>query len=503
MRLLDSLYPRLSHLPEFAGIGKSERKRIVRSCRWKIFRHWQYWVSSIAVFLFIVILYLVIALWYVNLNARFLSLPLISISAFMSLLLILAFVYLAQQIKIYYLAPYLVQAMPDGINDTNSHTNNQQLRKRTIKKGLLYSIPPLILVFACVAIAIQNPDKGCATLKMPEELNTARVVKNLPGMTKKLFLEDKRLGVITDIVFHNSSNERPKATVIAGTMGALFTDTGLPANFVPFEKRQNDVNFIKLSSQGVYGFMNRGAWCSDARVMDETGKEIWSYAAGDNGIDDMAAGDIDGDGLPEYAVGFNGGGGIHLLNNQGKKLWEFRDGNVWHVEIADVDDSGQKRIVHSNAGGKITVRDKSGKIISKTNPKPYFSHFSIIRWPDSSAHEHLLLAEDNTIWIFDSSANVLAKFAAPGSGSLGKGKGIIISGDGENRVLATIIDYENWHRSIIYLHDSAGNLIYQEILSESCPTISALPTDRAEPKRLVLGCEGRLIEYKFPVTLAQ
>ncbi len=269
----------------------------------------------------------------------------------------------------------------------------------------------------------------------------------------------------------------------------------MPANFVPFEKRQDHVNFIQLNSQGVYGFMNRGAWCSDARVMDETGKLIWSYGAGGNGIDDMVSGDIDGDGLLEYAVGFNGGGGIHLLNNQGKKLWEFPDGNVWHVEIADVDGSGQRRIVHSNAAGNITVRDKDGKIISKTKPKPYFSHFSLIRWPDTSAPERLLLVEDNTIWIFDASANVLAKFVAPDSGSLGEGKGIIISGDGEKRVLATIVDYENWHRSILYLHDLSGNLLYQEILPESCPAITTFPGNNPNSK-LLIGCEGKVIEYQ-------
>jgi hypothetical protein len=67
--------------------------------------------------------------------------------------------------------------------------------------------------------------------------------------------------------------------------------------------------------------------------MDATGKPLWSYGAGSNGVDDMVAGDLNGDGLLQFAVGFNGGGGIHLLNSQGKKLWEFPDGNVWHVEI--------------------------------------------------------------------------------------------------------------------------------------------------------------------------
>lgn len=397
MRLFDSIYPRVSQLPELLGLEKSERKRIVRSCRWKVFRHWQYWLTSIVVFFFSLILSGIIALWYMNLQIRFLSLPLISLSAFVSVILILALVHLNQIIKIYYLAPYLDQTKAGGLNETNSHDHNQQHRKKTIKNGLWLFVPPLIIVFACVAIAMQNPDGSGAQLKMPDELNTPRIVKSLQGVTKKVFLEDKRLGVITDIVFQSDPYEKSKMTILAGTMGALFTDAGLPAKFVPFEKKQAHVNFILLNSQGTYGFMNRGAWCSDARVMDASGKHIWSYRAGGNGIDDMVSGDIDGDSLPEFAVGFNGGGGIHLLNNQGKKLWEFPDANVWHVEMADLNGDGHKHIVHSNACGQITVRDKQGKVISKHEPEPYFSYFSLIRWPDANSPERLLQVEENAI----------------------------------------------------------------------------------------------------------
>lgn len=492
MRLLDSIYPPLSQLPELLGVEKSERKRIVRSCCWKVFRHWQYWFTFIVVFFFSVILSGIIAIWYMNLKIRFLSLPLISLSAFVSVILILALVHLTQRIKIYYIAPYLVQAMADGFNETNSHDHHQQLRKKTIKKGLWLFVPPLLIVFVCVGFAVQNPDGAGATLKMPDELNTPRVVKNLPGMTKKVFLEDKRLGVITDIVFQNNSFEKSKRTILAGSMGALFTDTERPARFVPFEKRQDHVNLIQLNSQGAYGFMNRGAWCSDARIMDTAGKQIWKYGAGGNGIDDMVSGDIDGDSLPEYAVGFNGGGGIHLLNSQGKKLWDFPDGNVWHVEMADLNGDGHKYIVHSNAGGQITVRDKQGKIISKHKPAPYFSHFSLIRWPDANSPERLLQVGENAIWILDANAKVLAKLSAPNSGDLGEGKAVLIE-DGNNHKLATIVDYENWHRSILYLHDLSGDLLYQEILPESCPAIAKSP---GPDSKLLIGCEEKVIEYR-------
>ena len=496
MHLIDRLTLRISRLPELEGLEKNEKKRITRSCRWKVFRHWQYWLTSIAVSLFSIFLSVVIGLWYINFKFRVFTQPLLSFSAFSSVFLILALAYLSQQIKIYYLAQHLVQAMEDKLNYLNikeKHEQNQKLRRKIINRGIWLFLPLLLTVFVCVAITIQNPDSG-PTLKMPDELSTPRIIKNLPGMTKKVYLEDTRLGVVTDIVFQNNS----RMTILAGTMGALFTGPGIAANFVPFEKRQEHINVIQLNSRGVFGFMNRGSWCREARVMDFTGKPLWSYGAGLDGVNDMVSGDIDGDDIPEFAVGFNGGGGIHLLNNQGMKLWEFPDGNVWHVEMVDLNGDGVKSIVHSNASGDITVRDNQGKILSRNEPKPYFSHFSLIRWPDTNSPERLFHVEENAIWILNANANVLAKFTAPNSGSLGEGRGVLVAVNNKDRVLATIVNYENWQRSILYLHDLSGDLLYQEILPESCPTIAISPNVEAQANSLVIGCEGKVIEYHIP-----
>lgn len=500
MRYLDRLAVRLSQIPEFSGMEKDERKRIVRSCRWKVFRHWQYWLTCIAVFFFSMIFSGVIFSWYINLKIRFFSQSLMTVSALFSVFLFLALLFLAQQIKIYYLAPFFVKAVTDKVNNTEvdiEHIRSQQLRKSTIKRGLWCFAPLLLIVGVCVVFATRNPGEYGASLKMPAALTTPRVVVNKTGLMRNVFIEDARLGNVTDIVSRNDPSGKLKETIIAGSRGALFTGTGLPTRFVRFDERQDHVNSIQLNSHGAFGFMNRGAWCSEARVMDESGRLIWSYGGGLNGIDDMASGDLDGDGIPEFAVGFNGGGGIHLLNRQGKKLWGFPDGNVWHVEIADVNGNGQKKIVHSNACGNITVRDKQGKIISKSKPEPYFSHFSLIRWPTASSPEQLLQVDENAIWILDTSANTLAKFPAPDSGALGEGKGALIAINDEKRALATIVDYENWHRSILYIHDLSGALLYQEILPDSCSTIAVLPKSEGQLKMLVIGCEGKVIEYQI------
>ncbi len=68
--------------------------------------------------------------------------------------------------------------------------------------------------------------------------------------------------------------------------------------------------------------------------------------------------------------------------------WQQPDGNVWHVEIVDTKGDGNLQIVHSNAGGQITIRDQDGKVLRQSKPGNYFSSFSVCRWPtakDSAA----------------------------------------------------------------------------------------------------------------------
>lgn len=498
MNLLDRFYLRVSRLPELSSVEKDDKKSALSATRWKIFRHWQYWIAIIVIFISSLVLSGVLAFWYFNIYLRLFSHLVMSLTALLSLILFFLLIILEQYIRIYYLSPHIIKALPDGYHMSEvyaMHTFHQERRKKGLRKRICIFGTSFFLVVISVMVAIRIPGSSSEPLKMPSELDSARVVTNSHELIKTVIIEDNRIGSVTDIVVRRSADSKTRETILAGTKGALFSGRGLPAKFVSFEINQDNVNYVKINSQNAYGFMNRGSWCRDALVMDDSGHVLWRYGRGENGVDDMASGDLDGDGNPDYVVGFNGGGGIHLLNSQGKKVWQFPDGNVWHVEIADIDGSGHMKIVHSNARGDITVRDNQGKIISKQNPEPYFSHFSLIRWPNESSPERLLLAGQNKIWIFDDKANTLAEFNAPYSGDLGEAKGVLFKINKQN-LLATVVDYKNWHRSILYVHNLSGQLVYQEILSESCQSIAFLSIGNNATSSLVLGCEGKIIEYQ-------
>ncbi len=335
-------------------------------------------------------------------------------------------------------------------------------------------------------------------LEMPSDIETPSVIVGSGFVSKSIFLEAKRVGSVTDIVVGELDPSPGVEIGVAGSEGAVFVDEGAKVkSSVIFFACWPHVDIIDVDGDGTCEFMNRGSWATPASLIDHNGNKLWSYGRGMPGIDDMAAGDIDGDGALEFVVGFNGGGGVHLLETDGKKQWRQPDGNVWHVEIVDTNGDGSLEIVHSNARGEIKVRDAQGKVISRANPAPYISAFSLCKWPTKKDREYVLLAENDTIWLFDFSGKCIAELEAPRCGTLGHARGVPvrIKGD-EPEHFAVVVEFWNWERTVLYIYDPAGTLVYQEILPEACAAIASVSLDDSEAETLLIGGQGKVWQYK-------
>lgn len=355
----------------------------------------------------------------------------------------------------------------------------------------------VFLLFLVIAGFILYKYSLPSRLKMPPKLQSPVVLIGSQFMSKGLFIQDPRLGDVTDIARGEFDQKGGPEIGIVGSRGALFVDeSGNVRSSALFGVAANHIDIVDVEGDGICEFMNRGSWSCDASLIDHKGNVIWTYGGGP-GVDDMAAGDLDGDGVLEFVVGFNGAGGVHLLSNNGVKKWNQSDGNVWHVEVVDTDGDGLSEIVHSNAGGQITVRDKDGDIISRVDPAPYFSDFSLCRWPTHKAPDFALLSEDDKIWLFDFKGKVVAQFDAPHCGTLGNARGtpVRLKSD-EPPYLAVVVEFSNWERSILYVYEASGNLTYQEIIAEGCPSIAALPLHSPTQETLLVGGKDKVWQYK-------
>jgi hypothetical protein len=120
-------------------------------------------------------------------------------------------------------------------------------------------------------------------------------------------------------------------------------------------------------------------WGQPARAWDDDGSSLWAYDAL-TGVDDVAVGDLDGDGIDEVAIGYNGGSGLHLVGADGERRWVYdRIGNVWHVAIGPVDAKGTFGVVSTSAGGQVHLFSAEGKKLRDLRPGGYANFVRIGR----------------------------------------------------------------------------------------------------------------------------
>ena len=361
----------------------------------------------------------------------------------------------------------------------------------------------LLLVFSlngCSNIRTMLKNAIMAGIPEPEK---RPLVFDKPGIllgqdlfSKQTFFYNKLLGSVTDIQEGNFVAGSDSVLAVSCRNGADFIDKKVQVvKTIRFNQRADHVDLIKLNQNGDFGFLNRGSWGIDPSWINSEGKTLWKYSV-EQGIDDMCAGDLNKDGKLEFVVGCNGDGGVHLLDSNGKKIWKKEDGNVWHVEIADIDGKGTLGIVHSNAGGEITVRDLSGKILKQKQPGPYFSDFTLCSWPTLIDRKFPILAEDDQIWLFDFDGSILTKMPAPDSGSQGNAYGtpFVYSKDGKNG-LAVLVNLTMWNQAILYVYDSTNQLIFREIINDNCESIATIKDLKSGKDVILVGSFGKIWSY--------
>jgi thiol-disulfide isomerase/thioredoxin len=113
------------------------------------------------------------------------------------------------------------------------------------------------------------------------------------------------------------------------------------------------------------------AWGRMVAAHNADGTSLWTYPGG-QGVNDVWAADLDGDGLDEVIIGYNGSTGLHVLDNRGKLLWKTTEiGNVWHVTARDPEGSGAPEVITTSAQGRVHVFDADGNKVRDIDPGFY------------------------------------------------------------------------------------------------------------------------------------
>ncbi len=331
-----------------------------------------------------------------------------------------------------------------------------------------------------------------------------RIITGDREFTKKVFYEDSYLGEITQILVGWPAGREAAVLTLVGNKKVDFLDAnaGLKKQITFSKFIASPLQTVQLDAGGDYGFLTRDqSWAVNVILFDKSGQELWNYRGGVmTGVDDSTVGEVGPDGKSTVVVGFNGDGGLMLVNSQGKKIWQKPDNNVWHVETLDIKGDGHREILHTNARGELLVCNRAGEVIAHYLPGYYVSHFSLTRWGDELQPTHILVPTKqnkegcckNVLLVLGAEGNSVASLDAPEGDWIHRANGAPVQ-QKNNAALYAVLQTGTLPRSLLSIYNSEGKIAYQEILGDRCLAINTIPVDLAD--RLLIGCGSSLWEY--------
>ena len=334
-----------------------------------------------------------------------------------------------------------------------------------------------------------------------------KVITGDREFTKKVFYEDSYLGEITQILVGWPADREAAVLMLVGKEKVDFLDANMALKKqITFSKYiASPLQAVLLDAADDYGFLTRDqSWAENVILFDKSGQEVWKYPGGiiNSGVDDSTVGEMGPDRRSTVVVGFNGGGGLILVNSRGKKIWQKPESNVWHVETLDIKGDGHREILHSNARGELIVRDANGEVTAHYLSGYYVSEFSLTRWGDEPQPTHILVPTKQNrggcckkvLLVLGAEGNIIATLDAPEGDWIHRANGTPVQQKNSSALYA-VLQTGTLPRSLLSIYNSDGKITYQEILGDRCLAISTMPGDLAN--RLLIGCGGEVWEYSL------
>ncbi|HEV7642910.1 MAG TPA: VCBS repeat-containing protein [Pyrinomonadaceae bacterium] len=288
----------------------------------------------------------------------------------------------------------------------------------------------------------------------------------------------------------------------------------------------NHVQAVDLDNDGRTEFILSGP-TDGLAVFDLNGKLLWKYGAieldvskalssetKEPMVDSVTAGDMDRDGKAEvFVLMFDEG--LRAFDSAGNVKWVQPLGEDWSdLKVVDLTGAGMPALLEKD-GRKIVFRDVDGNIFQTTEISDFYGDLTFCSNSDEKKpqliDEHdgrFKVLNLNGLKILEGNAplsEIKLEKASPGSGRIKeildhpKAAWVKLRSD-QPKYLAVTGHFIGLGRSLFYLYDAKGNLIYEELLPGEASSVAALrgsgPGENGTESILV-GGEKTVWRYNF------
>ncbi|MEM1245321.1 MAG: hypothetical protein AAGK22_03055 [Acidobacteriota bacterium] len=131
-----------------------------------------------------------------------------------------------------------------------------------------------------------------------------------------------------------------------------------------YPETTGDVLFLDVDGDGRCEVVDQGGGWQETGVYSLEGELLWSFERRRQAVDIMVPAQLDGDPRTvEFLIGMNASGGLYAVDHRGEELWHVEAGNVFQIEVEDLDGDGTAEIVHSDPRASALVRRLDGSLL--------------------------------------------------------------------------------------------------------------------------------------------
>jgi len=348
---------------------------------------------------------------------------------------------------------------------------------------------------------------------MPEDISVSRVTVNKLNLSKKIFLETEYPDETTDLSINENGSSKSSDLVVVSKVGAMFVDPdGKMKERISFRADDGESNnshrrnsrvahsFIKsvIFKRQLYGYVTDTTLIDGTIFINKDGTVAWRFAEGKS-VQNAKAVEQSNSDAPEYVVSYGAENGIDLVDSNGRKIKRIADDRAYSLQTIRLKSANEPVIAYLDSGTEhLFVRNLTGEKLRDFKLPFPFAIFVTCRYPSKDGEYRGLVLKDEKLWIFDFDGNVIATPDAPLSDKLSDVRATTVKvKENEAEYLAVTATFDI-RRTVFFLYDSNGNLVYQEILDDGNGGLLALPSVISDREDLFIATSSKIWRYSLP-----